>query len=97
MLYSGFDIGVETKHPARFIYFRWVGFLGWILFLPIKKGKKKKKPTKNKNTSFSDKMSQAEWQPVICGRDIFLTPYFKTLDATDISKRSCALPAKRED
>ena len=49
MLYSGFDIGVETKHPARFIYFRWVGFLGWILFLPIKKGKKKKKPTKNKN------------------------------------------------
>lgn len=32
------------------------------------------------------KMNQAEMQYGICGRDIFLTPYFKTLHAADISK-----------
>ena len=42
-------------------------------------------------------MNQAEWQSGMCGRPIFLTPYFKTSDAKDISKSSCALPDKRED
>lgn len=39
-----------------------------------------------KKNSFSDKMNQAEWQYGICGRNTFLTLYFKTLDAADISK-----------